>query len=730
MKQFAWRCVWLADMWDRILASDPGLTRLHTALAVAVAVASTLGVEYEVASATHAGPSGIVIAMLLGAVVAMMGTMSLSGTGVWAKVRNAAFFPVAVGIGMLAGGAMDGHTDLMLAVFVVVMFAAVIVRRFGVPYFFYGFMGWMGYFFAAFTNATLEMVPRLLVSVIVASAWVLLLSITVLRTNPTRALRQTVLAFGANARAMAWVCAEFLRASDTRRRERLCRRLHAQQVRLAEAALMVEAWSAEPGALPPNQSAPALRRRLIDAEHVLDQLAAYAEMLAQRDTVVTSAAALVAERLAHRDDAGARQAAHDLMKTVEQVCPMSTEDGRRGLSAARLFAEAALEFIRLAQAAFTSVQTGIVMDEALIDEFQPVVGLALGNLPGSPAVAKDVPARGARWNLFARLDLTTRQAIQVVVAGGLAIVFGRALSPTRYYWAVIAAFVMFTGTATRTETFLKGVYRVLGTFVGLIASIGLAELTAGHTAWVLIVVVASIFCGFYLVRVSYAYMIFFITIMIGQLYSVLHEFSAGLLVLRLEETSIGAVIGFVVALAVVPLSTRDTVRVARNNFLNAFRELLDTAAKRLTNADGEPDLDTLTRTLDNQFRQLALVTKPLARPLIWGYSPRVRHRLALYASITTGARALAVALRQPYPSATSKLASACQMLALNATRLSEPDAVKQKNVSITPDTDVEHILFADAAYTTGDCSAEPVVRRLFHLEQLLRELNANPSDPL
>jgi hypothetical protein len=39
-------------------------------------------------------------------------------------------------------------------------------------------------------------------------------------------------------------------------------------------------------------------------------------------------------------------------------------------------------------------------------------------------------------------------------------------------------------------------------------------------------------------------------------------------------------------------------------------------------------------------------------------------------------------------------------------------------------------LFADAVYTTGDCSAEPVVRRLFHLEQLLRELNANPSDPL
>src|SRR5262249_50410995 len=144
--------------------------------------------------------------------------------------------------------------------------------------------------------------------------------------------------------------------------------------------------------------------------------------------------------------------------------------------------------------------------------FEPAVSLAPGGmLPGSPAVASTVTPRGRQWNPLTRLDFTSRQAVQVAVAGGLAIVLGRVLSPERYYWAVLAAFVAFAGTATRSETFLKAVNRVLGTLVGLGAAIGLAHLTAGHTWWVLVTIVASLFCGFYLVNVSYAYMIFFIT---------------------------------------------------------------------------------------------------------------------------------------------------------------------------------------------------------------------------
>ncbi len=90
----------------------------------------------------YAGGKGIVVSMLLSAVITMMGLTALAGTRVWPKVQIAAFFPVAIGAGMVAGAAVSGHTDLMLGGSVLVMFATVAVRRFGIPYFFYGFMGW------------------------------------------------------------------------------------------------------------------------------------------------------------------------------------------------------------------------------------------------------------------------------------------------------------------------------------------------------------------------------------------------------------------------------------------------------------------------------------------------------------------------------------------------------------------------------------------------------------
>ena len=80
--------------------------------------------------------------------------------------------------------------------------------------------------------------------------------------------------------------------------------------------------------------------------------------------------------------------------------------------------------------------------------------------------------------------------------------------------------------------------------------------------WVLVVVITSMSCGFYLVNISYASMIFFVTIMVAQLYSALHVFTTGLLWLRLEETAVGAGIGIAVAL-VVPAHEHPRHRTGR-----------------------------------------------------------------------------------------------------------------------------------------------------------------------
>ena len=669
---------WMRESWDRVAASDPGLHRLRMALSAGAAMATTLGLEYGYAQLTHAGSGGIVIAMLLGTVVAMIGSMALAGPRAWPKVRIAVLFPVAIGAGLVPGVAVAGHADLTLVVFVAIMFVAVYIRRFRQPYFFDGFMIWMGYFFAAFLRARWSELPSLTGDVAIGTGWVLL-SITVLRTHPRRTLRRVLRAFDARTRAVARVCADLLAldAGEDRRRARLSRKLHSGQLRLAEAALIVEGWSAELDALPPGWSATALRRRLLETHLAVDELAAAARSLIPGDGSVTNQAARIAGHLARREDEAAARLARRV-QTLDSTEPDKTTQ-RRDVHV-RQFATAALEFIDLAARADTPPE----VDD--VDGFSPAVRLALGALPGSPAVALSVPARG-RWSPLSRIPLTTRQAIQVAVAGTLAIIAGRELSQARYYWAVIATFIAFTGTATRSETSIKAGNRVLGTLLGFGVGFGLVHLTAGHTLWMLAIIVASMSCGFYVVSVSYAGMIFFVTIMISQLYSALHEYSADLIVLRLEETAVGAAIGIVVALLVLPTSTRDTVEAASRRYFSALADVSRAIAARLTSAEraevapSSRDLDALTRTLDVRLQQLALVARPLTNPQSRAFILRndpmlARHRITLYAAVTRQIRGSALAAHDSPPDSpeADALSETYDALADIATSLAETPA--------------------------------------------------------
>ena len=74
----------------------------------------------------------------------------------------------------------------------------------------------------------------------------------------------------------------------------------------------------------------------------------------------------------------------------------------------------------------------------------------------SPAAAPVTGPPSPTTRPSSRLALTTRQAVQVGVATSLAIVGGELISPSRWYWAVIAAFVVFAGTSSRGDVLTRG----------------------------------------------------------------------------------------------------------------------------------------------------------------------------------------------------------------------------------------------------------------------------------
>lgn len=498
--------------------------------------------------------------------------------------------------------------------------------------------------------------------------------------------------------------------------------LGSRRAATVEAALLADAWSAEPAAIPAGWSAPRLRRRLLEAQQAVERTAIAGVRLRHGDAVLRSAAQSAAAHLAAHRDTAALLACDRLRRRADEIEHVDGE----GWWHARHLAYGVEEFLRLDAAvddppALAGDEAGESDDR---DDFEAASDLVFGGLPGSPAIAKDVAARGR--NPVSRLSMTSRQAVQVALAGLVAIGLGTILSPTRYYWAVITAFVMFTGTGTRYETLAKGLARIGGTLVGLVVAVALAHLTAGHDALVLGLILVAVFGAFYLAKVSQAGMTFFITILLAEMYTVLGTFSDGVLVLRLGETAVGAVAGIGVALLVAPLSTRDTVQTARNTLLETMASLLTTIAAYAEGSPGQ-GLDAQVRRLDDDARRLALVARPLTRSLGWGTSPRTAHRLRLYLAAVAQCRSLAFAVQQHPPSAPGATASAARALAEAAGHLARQGPGEPVPDAVEPIATGDLVLFTDPAAASH---TDPVVRTLHHLAATLIEVASGASGRL
>src|SRR5690606_16262313 len=128
-----------------------------------------------------------------------------------------------------------------------------------------------------------------------------------------------------------------------------------------------------------------------------------------------------------------------------------------------------------------------------------------------------------------------RAAVQVAVGSTLAILGGELISADRWYWAVLTCWIVFLNTASTGEILVKGYRRLLGTVFGVVAGIVLAGLVGQHTVAAFALVLLLIFAMFYSAPLSYTLTSFFVTAMLGLLYTLLHTYSWEVLVLRVEE---------------------------------------------------------------------------------------------------------------------------------------------------------------------------------------------------
>ncbi|WP_219417426.1 FUSC family protein [Pseudonocardia nigra] len=216
------------------------------------------------------------------------------------------------------------------------------------------------------------------------------------------------------------------------------------------------------------------------------------------------------------------------------------------------------------------------------------------------------------------LRLTTRQAVQVGVATSLAIVVGELVSPARWYWAVIAAFVVFAGTSSRGDVLSRGYQRVIGTIGGVIAGMALAVLVGDRPLLVLAALFGCVFLALYLMRVSQALMAFWITAVLALLYGLIGQFDVATLVVRIEETAVGAAMGMLAGYLVLPKRTREAFDEALDEFVDAADAVLAAAVDRIVGREPDTPPVELARDAGDALATLRQRAKPLDTVLLRG----------------------------------------------------------------------------------------------------------------
>ncbi len=206
--------------------------------------------------------------------------------------------------------------------------------------------------------------------------------------------------------------------------------------------------------------------------------------------------------------------------------------------------------------------------------------------------------------------LAWRVATRATLAAGLAMAGGMALSPQRWSWAVITVYVVFLNVRSRGDTIYKGVQRLGGTLLGIVGGIAIATALSGDPVLETITLLLSIFGMYYFFAVSYTVGIFFLTVMLGLLYGMLGAPLDNVLVLRLEETAVGAVAAIVVAALSHPNPTSEQVRQSGRAVITELAAVVRCCADALA-GDATANPAYAMRQVDRNLADLRLALAPV-----------------------------------------------------------------------------------------------------------------------
>jgi uncharacterized membrane protein YccC len=555
-----------------LVTSDPGRVRLRSAATTTLSLVLAL---VTLLALTRASGQPVTVAML-GTIVAMQSSAAVKDRHQRSRVVTTLllFFP-AIGAVTLAAF-LSPLGKIADVGFIAVVFGAVWVRRFGPRGNALGMVAFMSYFFSLFLRASPSQIPVLAVAVAVGLSATLLVRTLVFPDRPRVEVRRL-------CRALRQSSASVLEVVTNRDEHDLIV-LRRRLDRLGDTALMIDDWlDRNDAAQTLDVTSKDLALRVFDAQIAMEQLASLLWAVPSDEPWPTGL--------------------HDAL--VALATCLRNHPSEEELRAARKSAAAAAD--RADLTASTGIVTAIayrVIQAHLA--IHHITTNALGvddEAPPEPEPVVEAAPTG--------MQASTKAAIQVAVATSAATIIGELISPDRWYWAVLTAFLVFTGVSTRGEILSRVGHRMVGTIAGVIAGVLLAALVGSNPPVQIVLLVICVFCAFYLVTVAYAWLTFFTTVLLAMLYGLLGNFSVEVLELRIAETAAGGVVGIASAYFILSTGTRSTLVEKVDDYLDRLTEVIDAGIGSVLAPGGDTDLVAETRLLDNALQGVVTAGKPL-----------------------------------------------------------------------------------------------------------------------
>lgn len=673
---------------DRLVASDPGMRRLRLAAQTIISVGLAVGLVLPVLALL-----GLPLpAVASGATVALFGTTAVREGGRRARVVTTVLLPAGMVAGLGLAMSIPGPPWIREALFVAVVFVAVYLRRFGSRATLLGLQLFMGYFLALLLRLPLTLLPAAAATAVVGAGVALLTRFVLLPERPAAAWRSGVRALVARAQTLRHGMSQWCLHPDTAHRHRV----EDELIQLNATALALGSGFDALEVLPEDQ-ADLLRDLVLDVEvaagtfvvtlervleeggrgpaaGLVERIGAALDEPAERvadscravadaaDAAGSTAFATAVRRLAAADE--------DLLVAGQELLaepgPAVARTGTSGPPPASATARADLGETGLEAAGSAAADGAAPVTTA---DREPAPGPDPGPAAAADADADRPPAAAPG------LRPTTRAAFQAALAGAMAIYIGGLVAPNQWFWALITAYVVFLGTASRGELLVKASSRTAGTLAGVVAGAVLGSVVGGDLALELVLVVLCVFLAFYLRPLSYAWMTFFVTTMIGVLYGLLGVLSVAALEVRLVETVIGALAGGLAALLVLPMRTRSVVAQKRTAYATALATLLRSVATCVRAGAVVRPLAEDTRAVDRTMHELLTSAEPLGSYRV-GVS-RARHGRwrQLISSVSSAAGRFAntgLDVLGAAPEVRAQLAELAGTLADVAARLGDP----------------------------------------------------------